>query len=183
MPPHVKEVADAITIAHGHVKNVTIVASILRWLVLSPEPGAHLTVLERGPRLASQGFVVLTIDTNTVYDQPDSRADQLQAALDYLTGRPDVDPARIGALGLSLGGAVTIMAAARDPRIKVAGALAVFRGVYILAGGEVTTLKVLIDRIAKIAGVEPPSSAVARSRAASQSPPSSRATIFSCCAT
>ncbi|HLN78254.1 MAG TPA: hypothetical protein VK204_14490, partial [Nocardioidaceae bacterium] len=34
---------DALMIAHGHVKNSTIVASILRWLVLAPEPGAHLT--------------------------------------------------------------------------------------------------------------------------------------------
>ncbi len=39
-----------------------------------------------GPRLASQGFVVFTIDTDTTLDQPGQRADQIQAALDYLTG-------------------------------------------------------------------------------------------------
>lgn len=42
----------------------------------------------------------------------------LVAVVDYLATRPDVDPARIGALGVSLGGAVSIMAAARDPRIR-----------------------------------------------------------------
>ena len=37
-----------------------------------------------GGRLASWGFVVITMDTNTIYDQPDSRANQLSAALDYV---------------------------------------------------------------------------------------------------
>jgi hypothetical protein len=37
-----------------------------------------------GPRLASQGFVVITFDTNSLYDQPDQRATQLLAALDYV---------------------------------------------------------------------------------------------------
>lgn len=34
-----------------------------------------------GPRLASQGFVVFTIDTNSTVDQPASRGTQLLAAL------------------------------------------------------------------------------------------------------
>jgi dipeptidyl aminopeptidase/acylaminoacyl peptidase len=42
----------------------------------------------------------------------------LVAVIDYLVTRPDVDPARIGALGVSLGGAVSIMAAAHDPRLR-----------------------------------------------------------------
>lgn len=42
----------------------------------------------------------------------------LVSALDYLDSRPDVDRKKIGALGLSLGGAVTILAAARDARIQ-----------------------------------------------------------------
>ena len=37
-----------------------------------------------GPRLASWGFVVITIDTNSIYDDPDSRAIQLNAALESL---------------------------------------------------------------------------------------------------
>jgi dienelactone hydrolase len=42
-------------------------------------------------------------------------------AIDYLTGRPDVDPARIGVTGISGGGAATFWIAAADPR--VAGAV------------------------------------------------------------
>lgn len=42
----------------------------------------------------------------------------LVSVIDYLVTRPDVDPDRIGALGISLGGATTILAAARDPRIR-----------------------------------------------------------------
>ncbi len=41
----------------------------------------------------------------------------LVSAVDYLVTRSDVDPDRIGALGVSLGGSVTILAAARDKRI------------------------------------------------------------------
>ncbi|MGA7670724.1 MAG: alpha/beta hydrolase [Nitrolancea sp.] len=41
----------------------------------------------------------------------------LASAVDYLVTRTDVDPNRIGALGVSLGGSVTILAAARDKRI------------------------------------------------------------------
>jgi fermentation-respiration switch protein FrsA (DUF1100 family) len=42
----------------------------------------------------------------------------LQSAVDYLETRDDVDPERIGAFGLSLGGSVAILAAAKDPRIR-----------------------------------------------------------------
>src|SRR5687768_15471628 len=43
-----------------------------------------------GPRLSSQGFVVITIDTLSTLDQPASRGTQLLAALDYLTGTSSV---------------------------------------------------------------------------------------------
>ena len=42
----------------------------------------------------------------------------LVSVVDYLVSRTDVDPNKIGALGVSLGGSVTILAAAQDPRIK-----------------------------------------------------------------
>ena len=42
----------------------------------------------------------------------------LVSAVDYLTTRGDVDGGRIGALGLSLGGSTTLLAAADDRRIK-----------------------------------------------------------------
>ena len=42
----------------------------------------------------------------------------LISAVDYLTTRADVNRGGIGALGLSLGGSTTLLAAANDPRIK-----------------------------------------------------------------
>ncbi|KAA5827152.1 alpha/beta hydrolase [Saccharopolyspora hirsuta] len=77
-----------------------------------------------GPRLASQGFVVFTIDTLTRYDQPDSRSRQLLAALDHLTDDSDVadrvDPARRGVMGHSMGGGGSLQAALDDPDLKAA---------------------------------------------------------------
>ncbi|MBK9169400.1 MAG: hypothetical protein IPM24_18320 [Bryobacterales bacterium] len=41
-------------------------------------------------------------------------------ALDYLASRPEVDPARLGCLGLSIGGLRTAHLIAADPRLRVA---------------------------------------------------------------
>uniref|UniRef100_A0AAU3H515 Alpha/beta hydrolase n=1 Tax=Streptomyces sp. NBC_01401 TaxID=2903854 RepID=A0AAU3H515_9ACTN len=77
-----------------------------------------------GPRLASQGFVVFTIDTNTTADQPASRGDQLLAALDYLTGESSaasrIDSSRLGVMGHSMGGGGTLEAAKDRPSLKAA---------------------------------------------------------------
>nr|WP_245623253.1 dienelactone hydrolase family protein [Spirillospora albida] len=77
-----------------------------------------------GPRLASQGFVVFTIDTLTRLDQPSSRARQLEAALDYLTQRSSVrsriDASRLGLMGHSMGGGGTLEAAANRPQLQAA---------------------------------------------------------------
>jgi predicted dienelactone hydrolase len=77
-----------------------------------------------GPRLASQGFVVFTIDTNSIYDQPDSRGRQLLAALDYLTERSSVrgriDSSRLGVMGHSMGGGGSLEAAKDRPSLQAA---------------------------------------------------------------
>jgi alpha-beta hydrolase superfamily lysophospholipase len=77
-----------------------------------------------GPRLASQGFVVFTIDTNSRYDQPDSRGRQLQAALNYLTQsssvRSRVDSSRLAVAGHSMGGGGTLAAANDNPALQAA---------------------------------------------------------------
>lgn len=66
-----------------------------------------------GPKLASHGFVVITISANSGFDQPASRATQLGSALDYLieqsnTGNSPitgmVDSSRVGVVGWSMGG-------------------------------------------------------------------------------
>jgi len=77
-----------------------------------------------GPRLASQGFVVMTIDTNTRLDQPGQRADQMAAAMEYLTEdsavHDRVDASRLAYMGHSMGGGGTIEAVSDDPSIKAA---------------------------------------------------------------
>ncbi|MGW4113963.1 alpha/beta hydrolase family protein [Actinosynnema sp. NPDC004786] len=86
--------------------------------------GTESTIAWLGPRIASQGFVVITIATNTLYDQPDSRASQLLAALDYLTQRSDVrsriDASRLGVMGHSMGGGGTLRAAEERPALQAA---------------------------------------------------------------
>jgi pimeloyl-ACP methyl ester carboxylesterase len=77
-----------------------------------------------GHRLASQGFVVFTIDTNSRYDQPNSRATQMLAALDYLTQRSSerhrVDANRLAVMGHSMGGGGSLRAAQLRPSLKAA---------------------------------------------------------------
>jgi dienelactone hydrolase len=81
-----------------------------------------------GPWLASFGFVVIGIETTTRSDGADARATELLAALDYLTQRSPVrdrvDPARLGVMGHSAGGAGTILAAEQRPSLKAAVGLA-----------------------------------------------------------
>jgi hypothetical protein len=77
-----------------------------------------------GPRLASHGFVVMTIPTNTVGDFPPMRAQQQQAALRFLStaasGVADrVDPNRLAAGGWSMGGGGSLQAAGQNANIKV----------------------------------------------------------------
>ena len=56
----------------------------------------------------------MTIDTLNVFNQPDERADQLQAALDYLVNRSTVanriDRNRLAVMGHSMGGGGSIEA-------------------------------------------------------------------------
>lgn len=84
--------------------------------------GTQETMAWYGPRLASQGFVVFTIDTITTTDQPDSRARQLQASLDYLVNdssvKDRIDPARLGVMGHSMGGGGSLKAALDNPSLK-----------------------------------------------------------------
>jgi predicted dienelactone hydrolase len=80
-----------------------------------------------GPKIASHGFVVAVIETNTLFDIPGSRADQMQAVLRYLTGasapaavRSRIDPNRLGAMGHSMGGGGALEVGDRNnnPRVK-----------------------------------------------------------------
>ncbi|MFJ7527379.1 alpha/beta hydrolase [Streptomyces griseus] len=94
-------------------------------VVISPGFTAYeSSIAWLGPRLASQGFVVFTIDTNTTLDQPDRRGRQLLAALDYLTQRSSVrtrvDASRLGVMGHSMGGGGSLEAAKSRTSLKAA---------------------------------------------------------------
>jgi dienelactone hydrolase len=86
--------------------------------------GTQSSISWYGPRIASHGFVVFTIDTNSRYDQPDSRATQLLAAIDYLRNSPSVgsrvDHSRVAVMGHSMGGGGSLRAVEQRPSIKAA---------------------------------------------------------------
>jgi dienelactone hydrolase len=76
-----------------------------------------------GPLLASHGFVVITINTNSRYDQPASRSRQLDSALNYLIDQSNssnspisglVDENRLATMGYSMGGGGALQSASRN---------------------------------------------------------------------
>jgi pimeloyl-ACP methyl ester carboxylesterase len=77
-----------------------------------------------GHWIASFGFVVIGIDTNSPTDWDDARGDQLLAALDYLVQDSPVadrvDPDRLGVMGHSMGGGGAINAAMQRPDLQAA---------------------------------------------------------------
>lgn len=96
-----------------------------------------------GPRVASQGFVVITIDTLSVYDQPSSRGDQLRAALRYLTNtssvRTRIDASRLAVAGHSMGGGGSLEAAQDQPSLQAAVPLAPWNSKKSWSGLQVPT--------------------------------------------
>ena len=83
-----------------------------------------------GRRLATHGFVVITIDTNSTFDQPASRATQLIAALNTVAGvttgnvAGKVDNTRRVVTGWSMGGGGSLIAAKNNSSLKAAVGLA-----------------------------------------------------------
>ncbi|MGI5273594.1 alpha/beta hydrolase family protein [Nonomuraea sp. CA-218870] len=96
-------------------------------IAISPGYTASWSTLSwLGPRIASHGFVVIGIETNTRYDQPDSRGRQLLAALDWLVEdspsavRGRIDPSRLAVAGHSMGGGGSLEAADDRPSLQAA---------------------------------------------------------------
>jgi pimeloyl-ACP methyl ester carboxylesterase len=82
-------------------------------------------VLEHAAVLAHHGYGVLLFDARGHGRSEGHAMDfgwdgdlDIGGAMSYLATRPDVEPTRLGAVGLSLGGEMAIGAAARDPRIR-----------------------------------------------------------------
>jgi dienelactone hydrolase len=95
-------------------------------------------------RLASHGFVVLAMDTNTRMDFPDQRGDQMEAALDWLVESSPaadvVDPERLAVSGHSMGGGGTLAAANARPELEAAVPLQPWHSTKNWSGIEVPTM-------------------------------------------
>ncbi|QUQ65858.1 alpha/beta hydrolase family protein [Kutzneria sp. CA-103260] len=83
-----------------------------------------------GPRVASWGFVVVGVDTTSVFDSPQQRGDEFLAALNWAANsapastRGKVDGTRRGVAGWSMGGGGTLEAMAKDTTLKAGVPLA-----------------------------------------------------------
>ena len=115
-------------------------------VVLLPMLGrTHRDWDEAAARFVDAGIAVLAVDfRHTAVADPDA-ADQVinpfaplvldaEAARAYLAARPEVNPARIGMAGASLGANVAVLAAADDPSVRSLALLSVsldYRGLKL----------------------------------------------------
>ncbi|MFC4607714.1 CocE/NonD family hydrolase [Streptomyces maoxianensis] len=84
----------------------------------------------QGKKLAAGGYIVLTYTVRGFWLSggevdvagPKDVAD-ISSVIDWVLARTPADPQRIGMTGLSLGGGLTLMGAAADPRIKAVAAM------------------------------------------------------------
>lgn len=95
-----------IVLSHGYGDNQN---QMLPWAAFLNQAGFSVFTYDMRDRGLSGGSAV----TLGALEQQD-----LISAVAYLLTRRDVDPRRLGALGVSLGGATTILAAAQDQRIR-----------------------------------------------------------------
>jgi pimeloyl-ACP methyl ester carboxylesterase len=97
-----------------------------------------------GPRLASFGFVVVGIETNSRFDQPNSRGEQLLAALDWAVNSSPaasrIDRNRLAVAGHSMGGGGSLAAANMRPSLQAAIPLAPWHTTKIWPTVRVPTL-------------------------------------------
>ncbi|MFN8512673.1 MAG: prolyl oligopeptidase family serine peptidase [Chloroflexia bacterium] len=111
-----------IVLSHGFGNDQV---EVLPWADFLVRAGYSTFVYDMRARGASGGDAI----TIGLLEQ-----DDLVSVVDYLVARPDVDPERIGALGVSLGGVTSILAAGKDPRIKAVVAGCPFSDTASLVG-------------------------------------------------
>jgi fermentation-respiration switch protein FrsA (DUF1100 family) len=83
-------------------------------------------------RLAAAGFATLAFDHRGFgesggrrgHEDTQGKLADLRAAVGVLAARPEVDPERIGLVGVCLGGGYAVRAAAADPRVRAVAGIA-----------------------------------------------------------
>lgn len=96
-------------------------------------------------RVAAAGFATLAFDHRNFgesggqprrHEDPQGKLADLRAAVSFLRARPEVDPERIGAVGICLGGGYALKFAAFDPRVKAfAGVAGAYNTPYAMRSG------------------------------------------------
>jgi fermentation-respiration switch protein FrsA (DUF1100 family) len=86
-------------------------------------------------RLAEQGFITLAYDASyqgesggepRLMEVPAQRLDDISCAIDFLVQQPQVDPDRIGSLGICAGGSYALCNAQTELRVKAVAAVSTF---------------------------------------------------------
>ena len=94
--------------------------------------------------LAERGFLTIAFDPSFTGESggeprgvssPDINTEDFCAAVDYLSTRPDVDPERVGILGVCGFGGFAVNAAAMDTRIKATVAVTMYDMTRVTANG------------------------------------------------
>lgn len=106
-------------------------------------------------RVASHGFIVINLDTNTIFDLPDLRAKEMAGALKQVielaqAGKapyaPVLDASRRAVMGHSMGGGGTLAAAVADGKLKAAVPITPWHTTKRFAGDTVPTLIVACEK-------------------------------------
>lgn len=99
--------------------------------------------------MAERGFLTVAFDPSFTGESggvarnvasPDINTDDFSAAVDYLSNRPDVDPERIGIIGICGWGGFSLNAAAIDTRIKATAAMTMYDMSRVTAQGYFDSL-------------------------------------------
>lgn len=94
--------------------------------------------------MAERGFLTVAFDpsftgesagTPRYMTSPDINTEDFSAAVDFLVTNPDVDPAKIGIIGICGWGGLAVNAAAADPRIKATLASTMYDMSRVTANG------------------------------------------------
>ena len=94
--------------------------------------------------MAARGFLTIAFDPSFTGESggepryvasPDINTEDFQAAVDYLSTRPDVDAERVGIIGICGWGGMALNAAAIDTRIKATAAMTMYDMTRVTANG------------------------------------------------